>query len=222
MPRPTFRALALFLVVLPLAILLRDVLTLPDTALIFKEGHSIETLSVLLLVMGIVLWFTLAGRYALREWQIPALFALMAAREMDADKRFSTDGLLKLRTYTGDAPIATKLVGAAIILLALVASYRLLRRNLPFWWARLRTMHADALLILGAFLTGVVAKSLDGIGRKLGITLPANVDMMAGRTEEVLELACYWMLCIAIARMTAAENAAILHLDFDRHLADRV
>ncbi len=222
MPRPSFRALVAFLVILPLTILLWDLATLEDTALVFKEGHAIETLSVLMLAIGIVLWFTLAGPYALREWQIPVLLALMAAREMDFDKRFGDYGLLKLRTYTGDAPMTVKLVGGAIILLALVASWRLLRRNMPFWWARLRTGHADALLILGAFVTGVVAKTLDGIGRKLGVTLPANIDMLAGRVEEVLELVCYWMLCIALARMTAVENRAAVYLDFDRHLADRL
>lgn len=206
MPKPTFRSLSIFLVVLPFAILLRDALSLADFGLIFKEGHSIETLSVLLLALAVVLWFTLAGPHALREWQIPVLLTLMAAREMDFDKRFSDDGLLKLRTYTGDAPLMTKLVGAAVIALVLVASYRLLRRNLPFWWARLRSGHADALLILGAFVTGVVAKTLDGLARKLdplGVAVPQNVDMLASRAEEVLEMLCYWMVCIAIARLTA-------------------
>lgn len=214
MPRPDFRSLAIFLVVLPAIVLGWDMISLSDTSLIFKEGHAIESLSVLLLVLGVVLWFTLAGRYALREWQIPVLLALMAARELDADKAYTTHGLLKLRTYTGDAPIHEKLIGGAIIVLALVASYRLLRRNLPLWFARLRMMQADALLILGAFLTGVVAKSFDGLARKLeplGVSVPHNIDVLSGRAEEVLELACYWMLCIAIARMTAVENAAVLH-----------
>lgn len=214
MPRPSFRSLAIFLVILPLALLIWDASRLDDIALIFKEDHSIEVVSVLLLALGVVLWFTLAGRYALSEWQIPVLLTLMAARELDADKRFTDAGLLKLRTYTGDAPMMTKLVGGAIILLVLVASYRLLRRNLPFWFARLREGHADALLILGAFLTGVAAKGLDGLARKLeplGVAVPQNIDLLAGRAEEALELLCYWMLCIAIARMTAVKYAAILH-----------
>lgn len=204
MRHPTFNQISWFLALTLIGCLGVAWFWLDDRALIFKEDHVIEVLSVALLGFAVCLWFMLADRLALREWQIPVVLALMAGRELDFDKRFLSDGILKLRTYTGDTPLSTKLIGGAVVLFVLVVAGRILWRNAPVWWQRIRLMRMDSVLVLSAFVIGVVAKGLDGLARKLeplGIHVPPQMDMAAGQTEEVFELICYVLVCLAIARL---------------------
>lgn len=182
---------------------------LDDPALFLKEGHTVETVSVLLLLQGAFCWFAVHGREGWREWQIPALLVLFAAREMDFDKRLTDAGLLKLRTYTGDAPLDDKLLGAGAILFSLLVIWRILRRNAPGWWRALRQGQPHALAILLAGVLTVAGKTLDGLGRKLldfGITLAPHLDARAGQAEEWLELAAWWLLGLSIALLPAART----------------
>ncbi len=203
-----FGTISLTLLIVTIGFLGISAAMVNDVNLFFKEGYGIELASIGVLLAAVVLWFWLAGPYRWREWQIPAIFLLMVGREMDADKRFTDFGLLKLNTYTGPAPWGVKIVGGAIIAFVLWASWRILRRNAPLWWRRFRALKLDALLIAGAFVLGVVAKSIDGLGRKLagfGIEISSHADMIAGRSEEVLELACYLMLACAVARLASVD-----------------
>lgn len=201
---PSFALIAGVVTVATILYLLISILTTSDPGLFFHEGHGVEELSLGLLPAGVALWVLLAGKYRWREWQIPAVLLLMMAREMDFDKRFTDHGLLKLTTYTHPAPILTKVIGGLAILFTLWVIARLLRRNLPLWWARLKGGTMDAWMILGAALCGVFAKTFDGLGRKLldlGIHIPGSVDMLAGRSEEVLEAVCYYLIVLSIARL---------------------
>jgi len=172
----------------------------------FHEGAGVEEVSLGLLITAVALWFALAGHLRWQEWQIPAALALMLAREMDFDKRFTNPfGLLKLKTYTHDAPLHIQIIGGMAILFTLWVGFRILRRNAPLWWSRLRAGTMDAWLILGAALCGICAKTFDGLGRKLesfGIDLPEQINTLAGQSEEVLEALCYYMIVLAIARLT--------------------
>ncbi|WP_045391437.1 hypothetical protein [Falsirhodobacter sp. alg1] len=208
MPTPNFSVIARTIAILTLGYLVISAAEVSDLHLFFKEGHGVEEASLGMLVGSICLWFWLAGPYRWSEWQIPAVMLLMLAREMDADKRFTEHGLLKLTTYTHPAPLADKLIGGAAILFVLYVSYRLIRRNGPLWWARLRMMRLDAVLITIAFICGVFAKTFDGLGRKLapmGIDISVQLNDLAGQGEEVLELACYWLIAVAIARLATPE-----------------
>ena len=102
----------------------------------FHEGAGVEEVSLGLLLAAIGLWFALAGHLRWQEWQIPAALVLMMAREMDFDKRFTAPyGLLKLKTYTQDAPLHIQIVGGIAIAFTLWVGLRILRRNAPFWFA---------------------------------------------------------------------------------------
>ncbi|MBV0892116.1 hypothetical protein KTN05_09655 [Paracoccus sp. Z118] len=184
---------------------------LDDPALFFKEGRTVEFCSVVLLFQAIICWFAVHGRAGWREWQIPALLLLFAMREMDFDKRFTEHGLLKLRTYTGDAPIAVKLLGSLAILFSLVVIWRIVTRNARPWWQDLKRVEFHAIAVLLAGVLTVAAKTLDGLGRKLldvGITVSARVNTQAGHIEESIELVSWWLLGLAIAHLPAARRAA--------------
>lgn len=179
-----------------------DLLTQEQVSLIFKEGHSVEVMSAALILVAALLWFGLgAARGQGGEWHIPVILLLMAMRELDFDKRFTSEGVLQLRLYSGPSPLWEKLIGAAVVLLILVCGLRLLMRNVPRWLRGLRQGAATSWLVAGAGTLLVVSKSLDGLGRKLaslGIYIDPAQGQLASRAEELLELAMAVMLVQAV------------------------
>lgn len=177
----------------------------------FKEGVGIERVTVLLLLWAFVLLIARLGlRRSLSEWQLALALFLMALRELDFDKRFTDEGLLKLRYYTSPDLPSHKLAGIGLMLVLALMLYRLARRNLRPWLARLRQRDLSAWLVAGAGVAGVVAKSIDGLGRKLaafGIELPEIVGRRAGRIEELLELVFVMLLIQAIALASGAASS---------------
>lgn len=176
-----------------------DLLMHDSVSEIFKEGHSIEALSVVILVAAAFWSFGNRGITG-REWHIPVILILMALRELDIDKRLTSEGVLQLRLYTGTAPLWEKAAGFAVVVLILVCLIRLAWLNLPQWWRGLQQGAGSAWLATGAALLIVIAKSMDGLDRKLaplGMTLTTEMVTMAGRLEEMLELAAYIMLAQA-------------------------
>ena len=86
-----------------------------STAVIFKEGHAIEVMSAVLLASAAVLWWGLgADDMAGRQWHIPVISVLMAMREMDFDKRFTSERGMQLRLYSGGSPLWEKTLGLMV------------------------------------------------------------------------------------------------------------
>lgn len=192
-----------FTLTLSMAMILCDLVLSDDITLVFKEGHSIEVMSALLLFGAAILWFWLGGSAEDgRNWHIPVIVLLMGMRELDFDKRFTSEGVLQLRLYTGDSPMWEKLVGAMVVGLILWCGIRLAVINLPRWFRGLYRLSPVSWLVGSAGLLLVVAKSLDGIDRKLapfGIVFTRDFVTVSGRVEEVLELAMALLLVQAVA-----------------------
>jgi hypothetical protein len=154
--------------------------------------------------MGIALaaFLILAPRVALgRGWHISVLLALLVGRELDFDKRFTDKGILQLRLYTGDYPIAQQILGAAVILLVLIALWRCLRPGLRPFLSGVLDRQPWTLWLGGGVVLVVIAKTLDGIGRKLaplGIDVTAETGSLASLAEEGLELVFALMLVLAV------------------------
>lgn len=179
-----------------------DLLTQEQVSLIFKEGHSVEVMSAVLILTAALLWFCLgAARGQSGQWHIPVILLLMAMRELDFDKRFTSEGVLQLRLYSGPSPLWEKLIGAAVVALIVICGLRLLVLNVPRWWRGLRMGAATSWLIAGAGMLLVVSKTLDGLGRKLaslGVYIDPAKGQLASRAEELLELAMAIMLVQAV------------------------
>ncbi|UWQ22523.1 hypothetical protein [Jannaschia sp. W003] len=150
---------------------------------LFAEGGVVEAATAGLLAA--------AGSAALvlrRPWAGTAL-VLLALRELDLDKRAVSEGILKLRQYSGDAPLGEKIAGLLVIALILAILWRF-ARALP---SVLRAARREtwARLVLLAFALVVVAKTLDGLARKLagiGVEISAEAAARAPAFEESLEL----------------------------------
>ena len=133
------------------------------------------------------------------------LLALFALRELDYDKRAVSEGILKLRQYTGDAPLWEKALGLAVVALTILTLVQLARRW-GLWRAALSAGRTWAVLLPVAAALVLVAKSIDGLGRKLaglGLGAPDWVLANAPLLEETLELgfaACLLAVVLTFAR----------------------
>lgn len=174
----------------------------PDPKSVTSEGGSVETASALLWGYAALLLIWLAPGTALgRGWHFVLLFLLFAARELDMDKAYLSEGILKARLYTGDAPLGEKLIGLLVIALILSVVTRLVRENLGDWWRALRQGSTWALAAGGSFVLVVLSKTIDGAGRKLaplGIELSDRLDSGLGIAEEWMELGFVLLAILAI------------------------
>lgn len=185
-PAPVRPHLAICIVVIAIAF----VIGWWNAGLINENGaFEMATLVTLLLVTTMVI-IRLPSLAFGAEWHLPMLTTLLAMRELDFDKRFVESSVLKLRLYTGDAPLGVKLIGGAVIVLILLCLFRLVRHSGPNLWQALGKREGWAVLIPLAGLAVVVAKGLDGLGRKLaplGIALTDAQEAWAATSEEALE-----------------------------------
>lgn len=182
-----------------MALLLIELVLVPDANLFFKEGYGVERVTVALYALALVLWF--ASHPPAGSWQVPLILLLMAFRELDFDKRFTEVGLLKLQYYLRPAPITDKLVGIILLVVVFYALWRLLRHNVGPWLRGLIARRPDAWLVFVAFACVFVAKAIDGIDRKMagfGVTFSQSFLIRAGRIEEVLELVFILLVCLAM------------------------
>lgn len=165
---------------------------LDETARIWllKEGGAIETLSAVLYLVCAA--YMLSWVQRARAWPYVVLMVLFAMREADFDKRFTEVGVLKSKfLFSPLVPLHQKLIGGAVLALALYVLVTIVRRDgLSF----VRALHARSVEAWGwavAIVLVLASKALDGVGRKLadvGFVLDPVIDLHAGALEEVLEL----------------------------------
>ena len=191
-PRPASDRLGAALALLGGAV--AAALSFDPAAGLVDEGGPIEAATVGALAAAAVL------ALRARLWAAAVVLALLAARELDLDKTTLSGGILKSRFYLGDAPLPEKAVGLAVVLLALGA-LAALARGLPAWWRALRAGRGWAWCLPAAAAAVVVAKSIDGLGRKLaplGVELSAAAGAWVVRAEEALELGFALLLVAAL------------------------
>lgn len=193
LPTATFWKVGLFCTGLILLAVAFDAPALLSGADLRREGGGVETVSaVLLFATAGVFFFMVPARFWATLYQIPALMILFGMRELDWDKAFTPSGILSARLYTGDHPLATKLVSAVVVLFILIVVARMARQGIPAAVRGMKDHEPWAFFaVTAAFLT-VGTKAIDGLVRKLagiGIEASQQVDVVASTIEEVGE--CY-------------------------------
>ena len=125
---------------------------------------------------------------------LPAIVPVMLGlRELDMDKRYFTKGLFKSSQYfKGEVAWFEIVISTLILLFIVVCAILILKKGARPFVQGLLKRQPWAFAIVAAFLTAAIAKSLDGIGRKLrdfGIEISDNVQEIAVLLEEGLEFA---------------------------------
>ena len=160
--RQTLRAYALSALALLLIFAFSMPLDEADRVFYLKEGGVIETVSALSYLMCAAYMLMWTGRA--RAWPYIVLMVLFAMRESDFDKRFTEVGVLKGKfLFSPLVPIHQKLIGGAVILLALWVLYTIVRRDGRSFLRALRDRAVDAWGWATAIVLIVVSKGLDGL-----------------------------------------------------------
>jgi hypothetical protein len=116
--RPFFLVLSIFLVygamLSMLATFLRDETFQP----LFIESGFFEQYSIVAWLVAAVAAMIFSKSQRWHHGAIAMLFVLCAAREADWHKKFTTDGIFKVRYYTNSvAPLAEKMIAAFVLFL---------------------------------------------------------------------------------------------------------
>ncbi|WP_157471752.1 hypothetical protein [Gilvimarinus agarilyticus] len=206
---PAFRPLRFFwlqsLLLLGLLAIIAYYLQLDDsqTQAAAQEGSLIDRTSALGYLICAGLMLVLGGRDLLKHhYPLMIGVTLLGLRELDFDKRYSTLGLFKSATFRSpDVSLLEKGITLVVVLLvvwlaiALIVKYLrpLLTRAVQF------NMVAISICCAGGLL--VVARTLDGIARKLGefgVNVTAHTEVHTTIIEEVFELGAPYSLIIAL------------------------
>lgn len=167
-----------------------------------SESGPFEIGAFVAMACALLALVVLAPRFAFGQgWHVAVLMLLLMARELDFDKRFTEKGVLQLRLYSGDYALSHKIIGACVVILILVTLYRLVRHGAGPFLRGLRDRRAWSWWLAGAVVLVVVAKSLDGLARKLapfGIQVPPETDQLAALVEEGLEWVFPMMVILAV------------------------
>ena len=170
------------------AVIATDRAILAEGETLTREGGGIEALSMLGYLAAIVLYLVKRPR---PFWPIPVTLLFMAAREFDADKRFTSEGILSTKILFHDTPVWEKSIALTVWALLALTLVVLIRRRGPVLLAALRRGAPWSLAFTTGFLLAGFSKLIDGLSRKLapwGIVVPDDVNRNAGTLEECLEL----------------------------------
>ncbi len=203
---PSPRITGLLCALFALVVMLCDAVIAPGAAPL-REGGGVEMASALLYAVPLAL-VVRGGGGRQGTWMTPVLLAAMAMRELDFDKRFTSEGLLSIKILTRDTALAEKLLGLLVWAVLVTALVLILRRRGPALWRGIADRAPWALYVAGGLVLAAVSKSLDGLGRKLDpvMDVPGAVNALAGRVEEALELGIPIHFAMAAAAALAARR----------------
>lgn len=170
----------------------------------FREGETVENLTLVGYALAIALllgWSRAAWRFRLYS---AAVLAVLAMRELDLHKAFTSDSFMKLSYYArGEDPILGRIVAGLVMLAILALLVRYLAYGRPLL-AALAARRRDAESALSAVLLLPVSKALDSIlgllAKHLGHRPTDNERLWFGLIEETLELAIPLVVVLAVVQ----------------------
>ncbi|QFU09912.1 hypothetical protein PARPLA_00525 [Rhodobacteraceae bacterium THAF1] len=191
-------------------VVLTDWTRLADTANLTRENGSVETMSMVGYLAALAVYLLRSGKQTF--WPVPVVLGLMALREFDADKRFTSEGLLSTNIFSADTLLWEKGLAVGLWALLVCTLFTLIRYRAAPFAAALRTGSRWAILLLAAIGIAAFSKSIDGLARKLS---PLNIDVSdqvsagAGTLEEMLELLIPVLFMLAMTRKKDRQDARV-------------
>lgn len=180
-------------------LLIDDIITMHAA----REGGPIDLTSALGYLICAALMIILGGKHLItRHYPLIISVTLLGLRELDFDKRYSTLGLFKSATFRSpEVSLLEKSITLVIVLMIIWLAVILIARYLrPLLVHAMKfNMVALSIACAGGFL--VVARTLDGIARKLGdigVSVSMHTEVHTTIIEEIFELGAPYSLIIAL------------------------
>ena len=153
----------------------------------------IETLSALGYFLS-ALFMIVRGKWAYikKYYYFFILVLLFGLRELDFDKKFTTMGIFKSKFYlSSSVPWSEKFIGLLVVGLLLYIIVSIVKNHSKDFLLNIKNFSPVYIGSLLVFLVLFVAKTLDGIGRKLadlGFVMEEELVSYFEAIEEILEL----------------------------------
>jgi hypothetical protein len=169
---------------------------------LFREGAAVEMLSAVAYFLAAALLLIQAIMKMPARWTLCALILCFGMRELDFDKRFTTMGIFKLRFFSSNEVLwPEKLLGVVVVALFLALIYLLIKNYSRPFLKKIKQGNGMALSVLFSGGALVVAKTIDGIARKLkpfGIESTKELKHLSSSIEESLELTAALLILILV------------------------
>ena len=167
------------------------------------EGGFIEFGSAFGYFLCAVLLMALGRKpFIVAHYYLLILLACLGMRELDFDKRFTTEGILKSKFLFSDyVPMTEKLIGGLVLVILLFCIFQLAKNHFIPFFRGLFSFCEKEIAIGCGFAFIVISKTIDGAARKLepfGILLSEEAADIYSYVEEVMELGIPVMFMIAI------------------------
>ena len=176
----------------------------------------IETLSALGYFLS-ALFMIVRGKWAYlkKYYYFFILVLLFGLRELDFDKKFTTMGIFKSKFYlSSSVPWSEKFIGLLVVGLLLYIIVSIVKNHSKDFLLNIKNFSPVYIGSLLVFLVLFVAKTLDGIGRKLGdfgFVMEEEYVSYFEAIEEILELGIPLLiiatLFIYFSRQNSSENS---------------
>jgi hypothetical protein len=169
---------------------------------LLTEGGPVEMLSAIAYFLAAALLLVQAIMNMPARWVLFALTLCFGLRELDFDKRFTTMGIFKLRFFSSAEVLwPEKLLGVVVVAAFLTLIYLLIKNYARPFWKKIKQGNGIALSVLFSGGALVVAKTIDGIARKLkpfGIESSDDLKRISSGIEESLELTAALLILILV------------------------
>ena len=212
MPNWTITHSYIALILMTLIVIFCYVMTLPPEAayIVTMEGGFVEIASAagyFICVAALIFWGRL--KYAKRHYYFLILLCALGFRELDFDKAFTTEGILKSKFLFADyVPVTEKVLGGLVLLLLSICIVHMIRNHFKAFFIHLFRLREIELAVGMGFAFIVVSKTIDGIKRKLqfvDITITEHTADVIEYAEEILELGISFLFLIAISAYFRAQ-----------------
>ena len=182
---------------------------LPEGGSLAREGGGIEMISMLGYLVATVAYLWTAQ---VPLWSVVSILLFMAARELDFDKAFTSEGILSTKIFVRDSALWEKGLALGIWALLVATLVSLVRRRGAPMLRALRSGEAWAFAFVAGLAFAVASKSIDGIARKLA---PFGIQFEEGTSEgfEVIEesleilIPFFFTLAILLSARAVARRA---------------
>ena len=175
---------------------------------LMREDGPVENATVVLYGVCLVAMVVMGRRinYVKVHWYAVGILLVLALRELDWHKEFTTMGIFRTRFFLSDkVPGFEKFIGLLLVLMILAMLIIAVRRHWKTWWSGLTRGDPISIGITVAVTLGVLSKTMDGSKRKFetfGVTVTQRLQEQLHFLEETFELGIPAFLLIALYAYT--------------------
>lgn len=174
--------------------------------LIFSEGRLVENATVVVYALAIIVALAVKHPHLAMRCHTALILAIMAARELDMHKSFTTESMIKISYYSKPLdPVYIRVISACVVL-TLLAFLLVYLKHLKGFFMDLWRGRAYAVTMAAVLVILPVSKTFDSSPRMakkfLAIDFPEELRLWLFLSEESLEFLMPVLILLAVVQFS--------------------